>query len=125
MLESSDSRTECGDTSHFRILRVDPATPINVDSDALNRPAERSNRPHFAAKGLLVRPTQCPTYRRATRPMTRAHRTTEERRGFVKKMASFMLKSDEIACLLRISSKTLQRRYRKELDEGRAEPHAS
>jgi hypothetical protein len=51
----------------------------------------------------------------------RKHRTTSERRAVVKKMASMMLKSEEISSLLSISSKTLERRYRKEIDEGRAE----
>jgi hypothetical protein len=51
----------------------------------------------------------------------KAHRTTAERRAVVKKMASLMLKSEEISSLLRISSRTLERRYRKEIDEGRAE----
>jgi hypothetical protein len=32
-----------------------------------------------------------------------------------------MLKSEEISALLRISSKTLERRYRVQIDEGRAE----
>jgi hypothetical protein len=51
----------------------------------------------------------------------RKHRTTEERRAVVKKMASMMLKLDEISALLRISSRTISTRYRKEIDEGRAE----
>src|SRR5277367_3445017 len=53
--------------------------------------------------------------------MTRAHRTTAERKGFVKKMASLMLKADEISVLLKITTRTLNNRYRKEIDEGRAQ----
>ena len=53
--------------------------------------------------------------------MTRAHRTTAERKGFVKKLASFMLKPDEISVLLKITSRTLYNRYRKEIDDGRAQ----
>jgi hypothetical protein len=51
----------------------------------------------------------------------RKHRTTSERRAVVKKMASMMLKGEEISSLLSISSKTLERRYRREIDEGRAQ----
>jgi hypothetical protein len=54
-----------------------------------------------------------------------AHRTTAERRRFVKKLASLMLKTNEIASILGISYKTVERRYKKELDEGMAETHAS
>jgi hypothetical protein len=36
-----------------------------------------------------------------------------------------MLKSEEISSLLSISSKTLERRYRKEIDEGRAQARLS
>jgi hypothetical protein len=50
-----------------------------------------------------------------------AHRTTAERKRFVKKLASLMLKTHEIASIPCISYKTIERRYRKELDEGRAQ----
>ena len=53
--------------------------------------------------------------------MTRAHRTTSERKRFVKKLASLMLKPQEISSVLEISSKTLEKRYQKEIDEGRAQ----
>ena len=54
-----------------------------------------------------------------------AHRTTAERRRFVKKLASLMLKTNEIASIIGISYKTVERRYKKELDAGMAETHAS
>jgi hypothetical protein len=54
-----------------------------------------------------------------------AHRTTSERKRFVKKLASLMLKPQEIASIIGISAKTLERRYQKELDAGMAEIHAS
>jgi hypothetical protein len=55
----------------------------------------------------------------------KSHRTTEERRAVVKKMASLRLNHQEIASLLKISSKTLERRYRKEIEEGRAQARLS
>jgi hypothetical protein len=54
-----------------------------------------------------------------------AHRTTAERKRFVKKLASLMLKTNEIAAILGISYKTVERRYKKELDAGMAETHQS
>jgi hypothetical protein len=54
-----------------------------------------------------------------------AHRTTAARRRFVKKLASLMLKTNEIASILGISYKTVERRYKKELDASMAEIHAS
>jgi hypothetical protein len=57
--------------------------------------------------------------------MTRAHRVTSERARFVKKLASLMLKHDEIASIIGISRPTLVKRYRKEIDAGMAETHKS
>jgi hypothetical protein len=55
----------------------------------------------------------------------KSHRTTEERRAFVKTLSGLCLTHEEIASILRISSKTLVRKYRKQLDEGKANAHAS
>jgi len=62
---------------------------------------------------------------RPREPPLKAHRTTAERKRFVKKLASLMLKTNEIAAILGISYKTVERRYKKEIGEGMAETHQS
>ena len=50
-----------------------------------------------------------------------AFRPTDEQRRMVKSMAAYGIRQDEIAATISVSTKTLRRRFRQELDRGATE----
>ncbi len=56
---------------------------------------------------------------------TTPHKVTDENRKLVRALASVGTRHEDIATKLQISSDTLTRKYRKELDDGRIDANAA